>query len=63
MAFLLLIFSSPFDELIRSLSVKDRKYLLDLIKENSFGVNLEVDVDCPTCYNTFKASLNAVNFL
>ena len=52
-----------YDELIRSLSVKDRNYLLDLIKENSFGVNLEVDVDCPTCYNTFKASLNAVNFL
>lgn len=52
-----------YDELVRSLSIKDRNYLLSVMKEHKFGANLEVDVECPTCYQTFKASLNAVNFI
>lgn len=52
-----------YDELVRNLSIKDRNYLLELFRTHKFGVNLEVEVECPTCYNTFKASLNAVNFI
>ena len=52
-----------YDDLVRNLSIKDRNYLLGLIQEHKFGVNLEIDVECPSCYDTFKASLNAVNFI
>lgn len=51
------------DDFVRNLSMKDRNYLNDLLKENSFGVDMSVEVECPECYETFKASLNAVNFL
>lgn len=51
------------DDMIRNLSMKDRNYLLEVMKEHDFGVNLVVDVECPTCYETFKATLNAVNFI
>lgn len=52
-----------YDDLVRNLPMKDRRYLMDILKEHKFGVNLEVEVECPTCYETFKASLNAVNFI
>ena len=52
-----------YDELVRDLSVKDRNYLLKLLQDHKFGVNLEVDVECPSCYESFRASLNAVNFI
>lgn len=51
------------DDIVRSLSMKDRKYLLDLLDEHKYGVKLEVEVECPECYESFKASLNAVNFI
>ena len=51
------------DDLVRNLSVKDRNYLMKLIEEHRFGVDLGVDVECPTCYQSFRASLNATNFL
>lgn len=51
------------NDFVRNLSIKDRNYLLELIKENNFGINLTVEVDCPNCYESFNASLNAVNFL
>lgn len=52
-----------YDDLVRSLSLKDRQYLMKLFEEHKFGVKLEVEIECPICYNTFKASLNAVNFI
>lgn len=52
-----------YDDLVRSLSLKDRTYLLQLLQDHKFGVDLNIEVECPTCYNTFKASLNAVNFI
>lgn len=51
------------DDIVRNLSMKDRNYLLSLIHENRFGVDLAVEVECPTCAETFKASLNATNFI
>lgn len=52
-----------YDDLVRSLSVKDRNYLVKLIEEHKCGVNLAIDIECPNCYEEFKASLNAVNFI
>lgn len=51
------------DDIVRNLSLRDRNYLLDVLNENRFGVDLTVEVECPTCGETFKASLNATNFL
>lgn len=51
------------DDFVRNLSMKDRNYLSEIIKENTFGVNTTVEVTCPNCGETFKASLNAVNFI
>lgn len=51
------------DDFVRNLSIKDRQYLQDLIKEHNFGIELEVEVTCPDCMETFRASLNAVNFI
>lgn len=51
------------DDFVRNLSIRDRNYLLEVLRDNNFGINLSVDIDCPSCYETFKASLNAVNFL
>lgn len=51
------------DDFVRNLSMKDRNYLNEVIKENSYGVNTTVEVTCPNCGETFKASLNAVNFI
>lgn len=52
-----------YDDLVRNLSMKDRNYLLKLIQAHKFGVVLEVDVECPSCFNSFRASLNVVNFI
>ena len=52
-----------YDELVRNLSVKDRNYLMKLLSDHTFGIDLSVEVECPTCYHSFKASLNATNFL
>lgn len=48
---------------IRDLSLKDREYLLDVLKENTYGVNLTVDIDCPECMESYTATLNMKNFL
>lgn len=51
------------DSFVRNLSYKDRQYLLDLLKDEGFGVDLNVEVTCPNCSETFEASLNVVNFI
>ena len=52
-----------YDDLVKSLSLKDRKYLFALMDENKYGVVLTTDVVCPNCGEEFKASLNVVNFI
>lgn len=51
------------DAFIRDLSTKDRQYLMQLIKDEGFGLDLKVEVECPNCGETFTASLNVVNFI
>lgn len=51
------------EDVMASLTVKDREYLNELLNENAFGYDLSVDVECDQCGETFRGSLNAVNFL
>ena len=51
------------EDVMRDLAVRDREYLQKLLQENLFGIDLEVDVTCTECGETFKGNLNAVNFI
>lgn len=54
----------PIDEdLIGSLSIRDREYLQSVLQEHLFGVNLEVQVECDQCGESFKGTFNASNFM
>jgi len=51
------------DSLVKSLSYKDRDYLLNLLKDNQFGVKLETEVTCVSCGESFVGNMNMANFL
>ncbi len=51
------------DDIMSSLSLKDRDYLQKLSQDNLFGVNMEIEVSCTDCGEDFKGKLNPVNFL
>lgn len=51
------------EDVMASLTVKDREYLNTLLNDNAFGYDLSVDVECDQCGETFRGSLNMVNFL
>lgn len=51
------------DAVFRSLSLKDREYLLNLLADNMFGVELETEVSCTSCGTIFKGSMNQSNFM
>lgn len=51
------------DAIIRGLSIKDREYLLNVLRENAYGVELETDITCSSCGEEFRSTLNMVNFL
>ena len=51
------------EDVMRDLTVRDREYLQKLLKENLFGINLEIEVVCTSCGEEFKGSLNATNFI
>lgn len=51
------------EDVMRDLTIKDREYLQKLLQENTFGVNLEVDVTCVECGEEFKGNLNSINFI
>ena len=54
----------PVDEdVMSSLTVKDREYLNTLLGENNFGYVLSVEVECDQCGEIFEGNINAVNFL
>lgn len=47
----------------RSLSIKDREYLVKTLAENSFGPKFSVEAVCDSCGNDFEAGVNPVNFI
>lgn len=51
------------DKIVRNLSLRDREYLVKLLSEHNFGVNLLTEVTCSECGETFKTSLNMTNFI
>ena len=51
------------DDTVKKMSIKDRQYLLGLVRDNSFGVDTSVDISCPSCGATHKTSLQVLNFM
>lgn len=51
------------DQIIRNMSLRDRDYLLKLLQENAYGLNLQTEIICVNCGEDFMATLNMVNFL
>lgn len=51
------------DDVMSSLSIRDREYLQKLLQEHFFGVKLETEVSCDSCGETFMGSFNASNFI
>ena len=45
------------------LTIKDRNYLQEIMKENLFGVNTEIELQCEECGDIFKATFNPQNFI
>lgn len=51
------------DDVMSSLSIRDREYLQKLLREHYFGVKLETEVVCDSCGESFVGSFNASNFI
>lgn len=51
------------EDVMRSLVLKDRTILRELLYDNLFGVDPSIDVICSNCGTGFKGSFNAVNFI
>lgn len=49
--------------IMAKLSLKDRKYLQELLHENTFGVEMTVLVMCDRCGEEFRGTLNQSNFI
>ena len=48
---------------IRSMSTRDRDYLLRLLADNAYGPKFEVSFPCPACGEDIDAGVHPVNFL
>lgn len=51
------------EDVMGSLSIRDREYLQKLLQEHFFGVKLETEVTCDSCGESFVGSFNASNFI
>jgi hypothetical protein len=51
------------EDVMGMLSLKDREYLQNLLKDNLFGVKTDIEVTCTECGESFTGSLNATNFM
>jgi hypothetical protein len=51
------------DGIFRKMMSRDRGHLLDILEENSFGVDLSVETSCSYCGRKFDVNLNVVNFI
>lgn len=51
------------DDVMGSLSIRDRGYLQKLLQEHLFGVKLETEITCDSCGESFMGSFNASNFI
>lgn len=51
------------EDVMGSLSIRDREYLQKLLQKHFFGVKLETEVICDSCGEAFTGSFNASNFI
>ena len=51
------------EDVMGSLSIRDREYLQKLLQEHFFGVKLETEITCDSCGESFMGSFNASNFI
>lgn len=51
------------DDVMSSLSIRDREHLQKLLQKQLFGVKLETEVVCDVCGEAFTGSFNASNFI
>lgn len=51
------------ENVMSNLTTKDRNYLIDLMHENNFGIDMTSDITCDVCGEEFKANLNVTNFI
>lgn len=52
------------DDLLRKLSLRDRNFLFDLIREESFGYDVnDFEIECPNCGRELSISFNQTDFL
>lgn len=49
--------------IIRNLSKRDRDYLVKHLADNMFGPKMVLDINCPSCNESFDTGVNPVNFL
>ena len=52
-----------YDQVIRKLSIRDREYLLKILQENDFGLDMSTEITCTACGTSFKGNLNSTNFI
>lgn len=50
-------------KVFKNMSTVDREAIVETIADNSFGPNFKVEIDCPSCGETFDTGVNPVNFL
>ena len=51
------------EDVMGSLSIRDREYLQKLLQEHYFGVKLETEITCDSCGESFVGSFYASNFI
>lgn len=52
------------DDLLRKLSLRDRNYLFELIRNESFGYDVnDFEIECPSCGRELRVSFNQTDFL
>lgn len=51
------------NEVISSLTLKDRDYLQGILTDNQFGYQMRTEVTCDQCGETFDGSLDSLNFI
>lgn len=51
------------DGIFKKMLSRDRKYLLNVLEENGFGVDLQISADCAYCGRKFDVTLNVINFI
>lgn len=55
---------TPVNEgVLKKLTLGDRNYLSKLLEDNQFGIDNEIEIECPDCGNIFKGTLSITNFL